>query len=193
MRWRPNALWMVDLAGGALVCVLAACAAWHVFLRPSSAAAQLSTLGAALTEKARDTGLLEFERAKQQVLLAERQEALRAHGAPQAESPVEDHLRTVAELARRNEVRLGAVTPVGAVSYPGVREVRYHVEARGSYAALAALLRQFETCTFWGDITHLQLGRPKNAPGEVPEDRELDLTVCFYSAEAPTSRPKDAP
>ncbi len=191
MRLRGQSVLIVDVVGGVLAGVLAASGTWHAFLRPNTAAAELSSLRGALADKTRDAATLEYELGKQKALEAERKEVLSVTGTPPAEAPIEDHLRTLADLARRNAVRLAAVTPVGAAGYSGVREVRYHVAGQGAYADLTKLLREFEACDFWGDITHLRIGRLKNSPGEQAEEREMELTVGFYSAAAVTGRPED--
>ncbi|MFH0982683.1 MAG: hypothetical protein V2A79_14255 [Planctomycetota bacterium] len=182
MPWRPHSITIIDGVGGMLVGALAAAGIWQTFLKPSTASADLREWKAALADKSRDLATLEHELGNQETLLAERKEQLSAAGTLPAQTPIEDDLRTITELARRNNVRLTEVTPLGSVSYPGIKEVRYHLRGSGPCADLARMLSQFEACDFWGDITYLQIVSPKNAAGVRTDEREVDVTVAFYSA-----------
>ncbi len=174
----------VDLLGGAVVCVLFAAGIWQVFLRPSTVSAETRALRTTLAERTRDLATLEHELDQQKVLLEQRKERLAATGTPPARTAIEDDLRTIVELAQRNDLHLADVSPLGLASYPGVLEVRYRVAGSGAYRDITKLLHQFEGCDFWGDITYVQIGNPKNPEGPQTHEREMSLTVSFYSTES---------
>ena len=181
MRLQQQSLLIVNAVGGVMAGALAVAVVWEVALRPSTASAELHGLKAAFADQTRDLAALEHELDNQGALLEERRTTLIADGAPPARTPIEDNLRTIAELARRHGLELSEVTPLGTASYPGILEARYRVRGRGTYASLVETLRQFEACDFWGDVTHLQIERPKNQAGPRSDLREMDLTVSFYS------------
>ena len=182
MRLGQRSVVIVDSLGCTVVCALVVAGVWLVFLRPSAASAMLGDLRETLAEKTRDLATLERELGKQATLMEQRREGLEAAGAPLGHTRIEDDLRTITGLARQNDVHLAEVTPTGSTSYPGVREVRYHIRASGRYRDLARMLWDFEACDFWGDVTYLQIGSAKGPADARTEMREMNLTVSFYSA-----------
>ncbi len=184
MRLRESSILAVDLIGSVVVCVLLAAGIWHVFLRPSTASAETRELRMTLAGRTRDLATLEHEFEQQKVLLEQRKERLAATGTPPARTAIEDDLRTIVELARRNDLHLAEVSPLGSAWYPGVSEIRYRVAGSGTYRNITKLLHQFEGCDFWGDITYVQIGRPKSPAGPQTHEREMSLTVSFYSTES---------
>ena len=189
--WQPV---IVNVVGGLVACAVVAGgirSARGGFFHPDSASAELRALRVTLADRSRDLAALDHELGKQEVLLAERKTEFAASGAPPARTPVEDDLRTITKLARRHDLQLAEVTPLGSALYPGAREVRYRIRGRGRYADLTKMLTQFEVCDFWGDITHLQVGRPKNSTGPRMDEREMTMTVSFYSTAASSEEPSD--
>ncbi|MCP4591631.1 MAG: hypothetical protein GY842_12895 [bacterium] len=182
MRTGRYTIVLVDLAGVVVSCALLGASAWQVFLKPSTASAEVDSLQSVLSERTRDATLLEHELGKQQRMLEERESRLAVGGAPPERTPIEEDLRTIADVVRRNRLGLTDVAPVGSVDYPGVREVRYRIIGEGRFADVDRTLREFEKCDFWGDITHVRLSGTK--AGRDPEGAvcEMVLTVSFYSA-----------
>lgn len=190
MRFHEKSVVLVNLIGGILACVLAYAGIWQMFLVPKTASAELKDLRAILADRTQDMTTLEHELGKQKDLLEQREAELESRGAPPTQTPIEDDLRTITELAQRNGLHLMNVTPAGSVEYPGIREIQYHVTCCGIYTDLAKMLRQFEACDFWGDITCLKIESAKNTAGCGPNTRQMELTVSFYSA-VPVLEPTD--
>jgi len=181
VRFQQQSVLIVNLVGGALACVLAVAGVWQTVLRPNTASAELRESKLTLADKTRDLAVLRHELDNQSELLEGCQATLTTAGARPERTPIEDNLRTITDLARRNDIELTEVTPLVTASYPGILETRYRVRGRGAYVNLANTLRQFEACDFWGDITHLHIDGSSRAAETGTYARELELTVSFYS------------
>ena len=182
MRLGKRTILIVDVLGGLVFCALATFGVWHALLRPSAAFAELGELRDTLEDRSGDVVKLEREFVRQGKLLRERQAELDGGGAPPRRIPLEDNLRAISVLARRAGMDLAEITPLGKTWYPGIGEVRYRVTGGGRYETLSAVLRDFENCDFWGDITYLRIGRTNRGGASVTEREDLELTVSFYSA-----------
>ncbi len=115
----------------------------------------------------------------QQEELRSRQEALGDGDLLPEQTPVEDDLRAVSDLARQNNLELIEFTPMGAAQYPGVQETRYRMRTKGRYAQHSGFLRDFQRCASWADITFLKMESPN---ARTPDDKSGEMTVSLYSA-----------
>ncbi|MCK4659279.1 MAG: hypothetical protein KAV82_07120 [Phycisphaerae bacterium] len=181
MRLARHSILIVNAVGMLISGGLALGGIWQVFLQPGTVSAELRDLRTTLRDKTRDLASLEYELGHQESLLEQQESKLIADGTPLGQNPLEQNLQAIIELARRNNFHLMDMNPSGSAMYPGVREVRHHIRGDGKYAAVTRMLRQFESCDFWGDITHIRIERPRNLSGLENETREMEMTVSFYT------------
>lgn len=190
---KDRTIWGIDLTGGVLTAACAVIAVGHL-VGPTRA------VGQRIRELQAEVKGRESELADLRVTLHQRQEAakaladkMRALGSLPAETPVEQDLRTIADLARFHALRLSEVSPHSTVEYPGVRELQYLLIGEGQFEEWVAFLTSFQKCSFWADVTYVKFSQPGKAGLDSSATARAELTVSFYAAVEPPDDPPAPP
>jgi Tfp pilus assembly protein PilO len=182
---KDRTIWGIDLTGGVLTAACAIIAVGHL-VGPTRA------VGQRIRELQTEVRTRESELADLRITLHQRQNAaselaekLRALGSLPSETPVEQDLRTIADLAHAHGLRLSEVSPHSTVEYPGVQELRYVLIGEGRFDDWVGFLARFQKCSFWADVTYVRLSQPVKAELDSTATAQAELTVSFYAAVEP--------
>ncbi|MFQ5489713.1 MAG: hypothetical protein ACE5GE_03225 [Phycisphaerae bacterium] len=185
-----KSLAIVDAIGAATALACAAGGMWFGFVGSDQTTGRIDLL----TEQvAQLSGLLEglqAARLRQEDIFHQRSEAFGGRDLLPEASPVEHELRTVTDLAREHGLDLTGLVPLGYWDYPGLREVRYRMTAKGTYTSYVRFLHAFEQAASWSDVTYLRMD---SADPQVPNDKYGELTVSLYAAAPRTSLAMEKP
>jgi hypothetical protein len=179
---RNRSLIVYDVIGAAVTCAAAALGIWSAFFhvqissnRLQGARDQVSKSTAQLAEVELALRQTQTERARLAADIAER-------GALPQNSPIEEDLRNITQLARGSGVELVNVAPMPAQKYPGLLEQRYTMQTRSDFPGLVSFLHQFETLPLWADVSGITIGDQARNTGEMPM-RTSSLVVSFFASQ----------
>lgn len=180
---RDRSLILIDAVGALSMALMIGAVGWFVFLKPDTASSQLQALVGEVrqlnTDLERLQSALDGQSSQQRDLL----KSAESLGRLPSKSPIDQDLQRITSLAARHDVKVMEVSPTSTVNYPNVLETRYSLRAEAAFEDYLGFLRDFEQCSFWGDVTYLSFQEaPKAAKGVVDAGRPSELTVSFYSA-----------
>ncbi len=177
---KMDSLILVDLGGIAVAGACLAVGLWGGVLNATETGNRIRSLTSETTQLEDTLGQVRATLDRKGEELAARQAAFGAGDLLPDSTPIERELRAVADLARQHDLALTDFSPLAANHYAGVRELRYHLSAVGSFASHVGFLRDFEAGDSWADVTFLKLGAPN---AEAADGRVGEFTVSLYSTE----------
>jgi Tfp pilus assembly protein PilO len=183
----------IDLVGGvvAVACAVFAVAYW---MGPARAAGErIRALQAEVKSREGEVTDLRITLRERQETAKKLEDQVRALGALPAETPVEQDLSTITDLARSHGLKLGEVSPHSTVEYPGVHELRYILVGEGPFKDWVEFLASFQKCSFWADVTYVRCAQPAKADLISSAPARTELTVSFYAAMEPEDEPPATP
>ena len=183
---RSSSLIIFDVAGAAVTICVAALGVWCGLLHPQTTSQHLADLQSKLTTTRSTLRGAENAMRRQLSELATLQEDIKLRGALPSRSPVEADLRTIAEVARNNQMELAQVKPAATKEYPGITELKYLVEARSTYEDILGFLREFEQFAFWADITELKISGQARKANKNDTLRSAEFVISLFASNSPS-------
>ena len=183
---RSGSLIIFDVAGAAVMIGVAALGVWCGLLHPQTTSQHLAGLQSKLTAARSSLRVAESAKRRQLSELAALQEDIKLRGALPSRSPVEADLRTIAEVARNNQMELAQVKPAATKEYPGITELKYLVEARSTYEDILGFLREFEQSAFWADITELKISGQARKANKNDTLRSAEFVISLFASNSPS-------
>lgn len=177
-----STLLIIDVAGALCTGALLSTVTWYAFLKPDTATSRVRLVSEEVEQSRADLGQLRTALDRQMALNRTLKKSAAKKGRLPTKSPVENNLRTIASLAKSNNVRFVSVAPTSEVRYPGVLELRYRVDTTGTYPNLLRFLDAFERCSLWADVTHMRVRRSVVDVNQLEPLCNSELTLSFFSA-----------
>lgn len=184
---------MLDVVGGAAVLGLLLCAGWLAFLRDHGGIREIDELIVGITKSRARLSELGSRITVREAELARLEEAADTTGRLPQRIPVDEDLLAIDALARTHDVDVTRLLPIASVTYEGLKEHRYSLEAAGETANLMAFLRAIEQAEFWADVGYLKISAVPTKRGEPTRERIASLTISMFLSlppEAETSEKK---
>ena len=183
---RSSSLIIFDVAGAAVTICVAALGVWCGLLHPQTTSQHLAGLQSKLTAARSSLRVAESAMRRQLSELAALQEDIKLRGALPSRSPVEADLRTIAEVARNNQMELAQVKPAAEKEYPGITELKYLVQARSTFEGVLGFLREFEQSAFWADITELKVSGQARKANRNDTLRSVEFVISLFASNSPS-------
>ena len=183
---RSSSLIIFDVAGAAVMIGVAALGVWCGLLHPQTTSQHLAGLQSKLTAARSSLRVAESAMRRQLSELAALQEDIKLRGALPSRSPVEADLRTIAEVARNNQMELAQVKPAAEKEYPGITELKYLVQARSTFEGVLGFLREFEQSAFWADITELKISGQARKANRNDTLRSVEFVISLFASNSPS-------
>lgn len=180
MKRQP--LLIYDAVGLIATLVVAGVGVWSGAVHLPQIAADQTDLNLRLDRAQQALNAAEASLRSELARAANLESQLAERGALPSQTPVEEDLRAVTQLARQNDVELMEVQPDPArKEYTGITELRYTVRGRGPFDRLLGLLTDFERAGIWADVTQLKIISP--AAGANGDDRRvIELAVSLFAS-----------
>jgi Tfp pilus assembly protein PilO len=182
MKAKNHTLLLVDLIGAIIVSAILAGAGWFAYADPESSSHRVNLLATELDQSSASLQRIQValnEQVNEQRILQEQTASL---GQLPRKSPIDQDLKTIANLAASHNVNVIEVAPVFDVRYPSVLELCYSIKTEATFSDYLRFLRAFQNCSFWSDLTYLRIDQPTNVVGDSEFKPRAELTVSFYSA-----------
>ena len=189
MGVKVSALFLVDVLGALAVLAIAWVGVWQGVLSADETSTQIKELSTAVNEQEHILSRMKTALESQREAHLASQATLGERDLLPEETPVENDLRAISDLAQRNSLELTEFTPQGSANYPGIEETRYRLQARGQFARYLGFLRDFQQSASWADITYLKL---TSSDAQTQNDKAGDLIFSLYSATNEEPGPTDA-
>jgi Tfp pilus assembly protein PilO len=183
----------IDLAGGVLTAACAVIAVGHLAGPTRAAGQRIRELQTEVKSRESEVADLRITLHERQETAKELEDQLRTLGSLPAETPVEQDLGTITDLARSHGLKLGEVSPHSTVEYPGVQELRYLLIGEGRFEDWVEFLASFQKCSFWADVTYVRCTQAAKADLNSSATARTELTVSFYAAAEPEDDPPATP
>ena len=181
---RKHPLLVVNLVGTGLMLVYVSLFMSLTVLRSDDTADEVPHLERVISEENRALSALRtrFERSRDQ--LQRNRGILAQHGKLPETAPIEEYFSFLSRLADHHELRVLSHYPLGVRQYPGLLERRFAFEVIGSLPDLARFFKDIEGSSYWADVGYLKIARPNAMHDADPKERQAQLTVCLFSADA---------
>jgi hypothetical protein len=179
---KQQSLLTYDVIGAAATLAVAGIGFWSGLVHLPQVAGRQADLDLRLDRAQKSLSAAEADAEREMARAEDLESQLASRGALPHETPVEENLRTVTQLARQNDVELMEVQPDPArKDYSGITELRYTVRSRGLFASLVDMLADFEQAGIWADVTQLKM-TSATAGADGDDRRVMELAVSLFAS-----------
>lgn len=187
---KRHSLLIYDVLGSMATLAIAGVGVWSGLVHLPTVAGRHADLSLRLDRAQKALSLAETNVQNEMARAVDLEAQLASRGALPDQTPVEENLRAVTQLARQNDVELIELQPDPArKEYAGITELRYSVRGRGVFIRLLGMLADFERSGIWADVTQLKMISPAAGP-DADDRRVMELAVSLFAA---NDRSKAAP
>ena len=186
-KMHRSSLVLMDLVGGASVLACLGVFVWLTCLREGLAGREIGVLTGSVTDMRKDLAALRGALDNLHNVVEAHRDELAVQGKLPGGTPIDEDLHALSQLAAESGIALKAIDELGARSYPGLRELRYTIEAEGTLADLMRFFKAIETANLWADISYVEVASGPSRATEAIAKREARLTVSLFSATDPVA------
>ncbi len=178
---KDKRIWIADIIGLVATLSLLGGGGWYVFAKPDTASARMAALAGEVAQLNTDRIQLQsvqdqFSRQRRDLL-----EHAKEMGRLPDDSPLDQELKRITNLAGANDIKILEVTPLAVVRYPNVLSTQFSLKTEGTFADYVQFFESYEQSESWSDMTHIAMA-PANPGGDATNAmRRGELTVSFFS------------